>query len=213
VESDDERTQIDPRANPWAMLAGLPLFSGLPNEVVDAAVAELKWVSLPGGRLLFEAGAPADAVYFVVSGCLGVFNPSGELIGRIAAGESVGEMGLIVSRPRAATVRALRDSELATLSAGTFERVLLGHPAAILRLARLTVERLQEAGSGEPGQMMPRTMVLVPQEPDVDIAGPAQSLIAALARFGRVELVGSPRAGSPSPQWFHDLESRNPFVI
>jgi hypothetical protein len=31
------------------------------------------------------------------------------------------------------------------LSAGTFERVLLGHPEAILRLARLTVLRLEIA--------------------------------------------------------------------
>ena len=73
-----------------------------------------------------------------MSGCLGVYGPGGELVGRIAAGETVGEMGLIVSQPRTATVRALRDSELAMLSAGTFERVLLGHPEAILRLARLT---------------------------------------------------------------------------
>ena len=126
------------------MLASLPLFSGLPKTVIDAAVAELEWISLPGGSLLFEAGAPADSVYFVVSGCLGAFGTGGELVGRIAAGESVGEMGLIVARPRAATVRALRDSELARLSSGTFERVLLSHPEAILRLARLSVERLLE---------------------------------------------------------------------
>ena len=136
MDAEDDRTQIDPRANPWAMLAALPLFSGLPKSVVDAAVTELEWMSLPGGAVLFEAGAPADAVYFVVSGCLGVYGPGGELIRRIGAGETVGEMGLIIARRRTASVRALRDSDLATLSAGTFERVLLGHPEAILRLAR-----------------------------------------------------------------------------
>ena len=99
MDAEDDRTQIDPRANPWAMLAALPLFSGLPKSIVDAAVTELEWMSLPGGRVLFEAGAPADAVYFVVSGCLGVYGRGGELIGRIAAGETVGEMGLIVSQP------------------------------------------------------------------------------------------------------------------
>lgn len=195
------------------MLAALPLFSGLPKEIVDAAVAEIEWISLPGGRLLFEAGSSADAVYFVVSGCLGVFNAGGELVGRIAAGESVGEMGLIVSRPRAATVRALRDSELATLSAGTFERVLLGHPEAILRLARLTVERLADADSNQQRQMMPRTIALLPQNEGVELSSPAASLVAALGAFGRVDLVSSRRAGSHSPQWFHELESRNDFVV
>ena len=52
----------------------------------------------PAADVLFEAGDPADAVYFVVSGCLGVYGPGGELIGRIVAGETVGEMGLIVSQ-------------------------------------------------------------------------------------------------------------------
>jgi NTE family protein len=213
VDAEDDRTQIDPRANPWAMLAALPLFSGLPKSVIDAAVAELEWISLPGGRLLFEAGAPADAVYFVVSGCLGAFGAGGEMVGRIAAGESVGELGLIVSRPRAATVRALRDSELASLSAGTFERVLLSHPEAILRLARLAMLRLEGAASDHDRQMTPRTLAVIPHDSDVDLAAAARFLVTALARFGRVELIGSQRAGSHSPQWFHELESRNDFVV
>src|SRR5262245_51589294 len=104
VDAEDDRTQIDPRANPWAMLAALPLFSGLPKTVVDEAVTGLEWLSLPGGRVLFEAGSPADAVYFVVSGCLGAYGPGGEMVGRIAAGEAVGEMGIIVSRARTASV-------------------------------------------------------------------------------------------------------------
>ncbi|MGQ0429124.1 MAG: patatin-like phospholipase family protein [Gammaproteobacteria bacterium] len=213
MDADLDRTQIDPRANPWAMLAALPLFSGLPKSIVDAAVAELDWKSLPGGRLLFEAGAPADAVYFVVSGCLGVFSPNGELVGRISAGEAVGELGLIVSRPRAATVRALRDSELAVLSAGTFERVLLGHPEAILRLARIAVERLADSGAGEEVKLTPRTLTMVPQHAGVDVAAHARALAVAFARFGRVDLVASQRAGSHSAQWFHELESRNDFVV
>ena len=213
VNAEDDRTQIDPRANPWAMLAALPLFSGLPKSVIDAAVAELEWISLPGGRLLFEAGSPADAVYFVISGCLGAFGPDGELVGRITAGESVGEMGLIVSRPRAATVRALRDSELATLSAGTFERVLLGHPVAILRLARLTVERLEDSAANSECKRMPRTIALLPQHTGIDAAAHAADLCGALGGFGRVDLVSSQRAGSHSPQWFHELESRNDFVV
>jgi len=213
VDAEDDRTQIDPRANPWAMLAALPLFNGLPQSVVDAAVTELEWRSLPGGHLLFEAGTPADAVYFVVSGCLGVYGPGGELIGRVAAGETVGEMGLIVSRPRRATVRALRDSELALLSAATFERVLLGHPEAILRLARLTVQRIDGRDSEQRRVITPRTLAVVPLEAGVDVAGEAESLVNALSRFGRADLVSRERAGRHSPQWFHERESRNDFVV
>jgi len=213
VQAEDDRTQIDPRANPWAMLAALPLFSGLPRSVVDEAVAELEWMSLPGGGLLFESGDPADAVYFVVSGCLGVYGPGGELIGRIVAGETVGEMGLIVSRPRTATVRALRDSELATLSSATFGRVLLGHPDAILRLARLSVQRLVDREREHGHAVLPRTLALVPLDAGVELPLNANRLVNALARFGRVDLVGRERAGRHSPQWFHEREAQNDFVV
>jgi len=214
VEEQDERTQVDPTANPWAMLASLPLFSGLPKTVIDAAVAELEWITLPGGSLLFEAGTPADSVYFVVSGCLGAFGAGGELVGRIAAGETVGEMGLIVSRPRAATVRALRDSELARLASGTFERVLLSHPEAILRLARLSVERLLEnAPTRSSTPAAPRTIAVIPHNPGIDIAALATALVTSLGRLGRVDLVSSARAGRHSSQWFHEVESRNDFVV
>ncbi|MGB5131024.1 MAG: patatin-like phospholipase family protein [Steroidobacteraceae bacterium] len=214
VDAQEERTQVDPTANPWAMLASLPLFSGLPTTIIDAAVAELEWISVPGGGLLFEAGAPADSVYFVVSGCLGAFGPGGDLVGRIAAGESVGEMGLIVARPRAATVRALRDSELARLSSGTFERVLLSHPEAILRLARLSVARLLDnAPPRGAAPAAPRTITIIPHDPTIDVAALAAALVQALGRLGRVDLVGSARAARHSGQWFHEVESRNDFVV
>jgi NTE family protein len=213
VDAEDDRTQIDPRANPWAMLAALPLFSGLPRHVVDEAVSDLEWVSLPGGAVLFEAGDSADAVYFVVSGCLGVYGPGGEFVGRVAAGETVGEMGLIVSRPRTATVRALRDSELATLSAATFERVLLAHPQAILRLARLSVQRLVDREREHGHAFTPRTLALVPLDAGLDLSLHAGRLVAALTRFGRTDLVGRQRAGGHSPQWFHERESKSVFVV
>jgi len=213
VDTEDDRTQIDPRANPWAMLAALPLFSGLPKSVVDEAVTGLEWLSLPGGRTLFEAGSPADAVYFVVSGCLGVYGPGGELIGRIAAGETVGEMGLIVSRARTASVRSLRDSELAMLSAATFERVLLGHPEAILRLARLSVNRLVDREREHTHEIVPRTIALVPLDPGIELASLASQFVRAVGRLGRVEVVGRQRAGSHSPRWFHERESQNDFVV
>ncbi len=197
MDAEDDRTQIDPQANPWAMLAALPLFSGLPKSVVDEAVTGLEWMSLPGGRALFEAGSAADAVYFVVSGCLGVYGPGGELIGRIAAGEAVGEMGIIVSRARTATVRALRDSELATLSAATFERVLLGHPEAILRLARLSVNRLVDRVREHTHDIVPRTIALVPLDAGLDLQMHASRLVAALARLGRVEVVGQQARRDP----------------
>jgi NTE family protein len=98
------------------------------------------------------------------------------------------------------------------LSAGTFERVLLGHPEAILRLARLTVQRLDERNAGHKRVMTPRTLAIVPLDASVDLAEQAGHFVAALSRFGRTDLV-SGRAATHSPQWFHERESKNDFVV
>jgi NTE family protein len=99
------------------------------------------------------------------------------------------------------------------LSAETFERVLLGHPEAILRLARLTVLRLEERGVNHERRMTPRTIAMIPQDAGVDLTAHAGRLVSALSRFGRVDLVTSQRAGSHSPQWFHEREAGNDFVV
>ena len=208
----EEPTLIRGRGNPLSMIARLPLLAGLPQELVMAAAAELEWISLPGGTELFAAGDHGDALYFVISGCLGAYGGDNRLRGRIAAGECVGEMALIADQPRAATVRALRDSDVARLPAAAFQRLLLGNPEAMLRLARLTVERLAARGRPLP-ETGPRTFTLVPQDPGVDMAGIEQGLVAALGAWGRVELVQNERGRDHTSQWFHRLESQADFVV
>ena len=129
----------------------LPLFKDLDYEFLREIAQDSQWLSLPGGATLFSAGDPADALYVVLSGCLGVFSPAERrnrgFVGRVTAGDTVGEMGLISGRPRNAHVVALRDTELARLPAESFNRLFRQHPEAILRIARLTVDRLESAQS------------------------------------------------------------------
>src|SRR5262245_47354452 len=83
--------------------------------VVDALAAAARWFSVPGGGTLFRRGDPADALYLIVSGVLGVIRPSSTgsetIISRLGPGEVVGEMGCVTGQPRTATVRAPRSTE------------------------------------------------------------------------------------------------------
>jgi NTE family protein len=173
---------------------------------------------LPGGATLFSAGDPADALYVVLSGCLGVFSPAERrnrgFVGRVAAGDTVGEMGLISGRPRNAHVVALRDTELARLPADSFNRLFRQHPEAILRIARLTVDRLEFAQSRTRAHShAARTFTLLPQSVEVDVGGFAAELVKALTAFGRTELVWNVRAGTHTSHWFHRIESANEYVV
>src|ERR1700755_2855929 len=123
------------RSDLGVVLSSLKLFAGLEASILKQIAEAAEWLSLPGGTTLFAAGEESDALYVVLSGCLGVFSPDfrdnrdrRRFIGRVVAGDTVGEMGLISGRPRSAHVAALRDSELARISSDSFNAVFGRHP-------------------------------------------------------------------------------------
>lgn len=216
MEGDVPEETVALRSDLRIVLGGLPLFHGLEENILRDIAAEVEWLSLPGGAMLFATGEDSDAMYVVLSGCLGVFAAPDRKVtlGRALAGDTVGEMGLISGRGRSGTVVALRDSELARLSRAAFDRVFRGHPEAMLRIAQLTVDRLESAqarGSARPRGA--RTFTIVPQSLDLDAAGFASDFVKALARFGRAELVWSVRGATHTSHWFHRIESANDFVV
>jgi NTE family protein len=205
------------RADLGAVLSGLPLFKGLEPGVVRQIGVAADWLSLPGGATLFRAGERPDALYVVLSGCLGVFLPDRgpqQIRGRVVAGGTVGEMGMISGRPRTAHVVALRDTELARVSRESFDRVFGQYPDAMLRIARLTVDRLEQSQSRAPVPLQgARTFTLIPQSLEVDVGGFATELVKALSACGRTELVWSVRAAAHTSHWFHRLEAANDYVV
>ncbi|MBK7251039.1 MAG: patatin-like phospholipase family protein [Gammaproteobacteria bacterium] len=199
-------------------LARVPLFAALDPATLRAVAAGMDWFSLPGGATLFEAGESPDSLYVVLSGCLvaSVIAPDGfrRLVGRIGAGETVGELALISGSVRNATVTALRDSEMGRLSREGFEALLMRHPEAMLRLAQLTAQRLDSAQRQQRGRRIrPKTITLVPHSLEVDVIGFGVQLTEALAQAGRTELVWNARGQEHTSQWFHRVESGNDFVI
>jgi NTE family protein len=217
MEGDLTEETVMLRSDLGVVLSGLPLFAGLEPLIVQQIAEAAEWLSLPGGATLFAAGEASDALYVVLSGCLGVFSPDNrdrrKYMGRVPAGDLVGEMGLISGRVRSAHVAALRDTELARISSESFNRVFGQHPQAMLRIARLTVDRLEFSQSRRGPRNAARTFTLLPQSVEVDVGGFASDFVKALSRFGRTELVWSVRAESHTSHWFHKIESANDFVV
>jgi NTE family protein len=206
------------RSDLGVLLGETPLFRGLDAALLRRIAAAAQWLSLPGGATLFSAGEAADAFYVVLSGSLGVLAADGRaqsrFVARLAAGESVGEMGLISGRPRLFTVVALRNTELARISSRAFNEVLRGESEAMLRIAQMMVERLARV-EGAP-RAHPRgayTFTVLPQSLEVDFAGFSTALVKALSQFGRAELVWSVRARTHTSQWFNRIEAANDYVV
>jgi len=107
------------------------------------------WFALTGGERLFTAGQPADTLYLVRSGRLGVFRhqegeTESQFLGVIRPGEPAGEMSLIAGTPHTATAVALRDSEILALPREAFLDAARAHPAVMFELASLMVRRSRE---------------------------------------------------------------------
>jgi NTE family protein len=216
MENDAAEETVALRSDLRVVLSALPMFHGLDEDILRAMAFEVEWLSLPGGATLFATGETSDALYVVLSGCLGVFAEADRKrsLGRVLSGDTVGEMGLISGRARSATIIALRDSELARLSRDAFDRVFRNQPEAMLRIAQLTVDRLESAQArGRARPRGARTFAIVPQSIGLDANGFASTLVKALQRFGRAEVVWSVRGATHTSHWFHRIESANDFVV
>ena len=198
------------------ILRALPLFQHLNDAALAELGDELQWFALPGGASLFEEGDTSDAFYVLKSGSVGAFrkddNGNAQLVGVVAAGETVGEVGMIVDMPRNASVRALRDSELLRLSREAFDNLVNHHPKSMLAMARLAVRRLS-ARNDDGAMTAPRTFAVLRHNKGVDVHGFAEELERMLGVFGKCAMIDLAEGSGRLSSWFNELESKTRFVI
>jgi NTE family protein len=200
------------------VLQRAPLFADLDPEGLEAVERELTLLILPGGAPLFRQGEPADAVYVVASGCLGVFRHQDEvdaseplLIAEVPPGNLVGEMSLLSHGKRTRSVAALRDSEVWRLAQSSFNALTKHHPEVLPALMRSVVAR-NAVDTGK-RRRQPRTFAILPAGPNVPSARFAVMLADALGRIGnRVQMLG-PDSVDEEPEWFARCEMESSFVL
>ncbi len=95
-------------------IRNIPLFSGLSREDVAKIMGHLVEVSFAAVERIFSQGDQGDALYLIQSGALHVQVDSGggraDTIAVLGVQEYFGEMALLSSAPRSATVIAVKDS-------------------------------------------------------------------------------------------------------
>jgi predicted acylesterase/phospholipase RssA/CRP-like cAMP-binding protein len=208
------------------------LFHGLSREALRGLEAEFQRVYLTGGETLIRQGEPADCMYLVVSGRLRAYveHPGDRdtVVGEIARGEIVGEMGLLIDEPRSTTIRAIRDCELLRLSKEVFDRFLEAYPPATKHIARLNLMRLRRTILSPRAESTVATIAIVPAGRDAPLATFTESLVRALGAIGptlhlnkeRFERgFGDASGGRPAPSagrvtgWLTELETKYRYVV
>jgi predicted acylesterase/phospholipase RssA/CRP-like cAMP-binding protein len=168
------------------------IFGERDNHAIDEIIRKATWVRLARGKELFRQGDMADGAYIVASGQLHAAvasdSDSGErVIDEVGAGQWIGEMALLASSTRSATVYAVRDSELLWLSRAYFEELMTRYPKAIFETSRRLVHRLEEQMKFPVRRPKPvQAFALVSATPHLDLREFARDLVSNLERYGSV---------------------------
>jgi small-conductance mechanosensitive channel len=105
--------------SPVELLEYLVLFEELPREQLEGLADSLVMHVVEPEDAIFEQGTASSALYVIASGVMEICrhtSDTGETsLGRVGAGEYVGEIGLITGAPRAFTIRAVTHGKVLEL--------------------------------------------------------------------------------------------------
>ncbi|XP_053573914.1 patatin-like phospholipase domain-containing protein 6 isoform X2 [Bombina bombina] len=109
---------------------------------VDFAI---DWMHVEAGRDLYRKGDPSDCTYIALNGRLrSVIEHSNEksVAMEHGRGELIGVVEALTHRPRATSVHAVRDSELAKLPEGTLNYIKKRYPQVVTRLIHILSQKI-----------------------------------------------------------------------
>jgi anion transporter len=129
-------------------IRNIPLFSGLSREDVAKIMGYLVEVECAAGHKIFSQGDQGDALYLIQSGAVDVQVDSGggrsETIAVLGPQEYFGEMALLSSAPRSATMIAVKDCLLWKLSRESWDDLIAKHATWLLHFCAVLSQRLSE---------------------------------------------------------------------
>jgi len=129
-------------------LRKVPLFADLPppdlKPIASIATEDAFW----DGETIAEQGEPGDSMYIIVTGEVGVIAARGKNVGQPLAvrvpGDVIGEMAVIASKPRMASLVARGPVRVLTIGQREFEALLRERPEISLAVMRVLCQRLTD---------------------------------------------------------------------
>uniref|UniRef100_A0A8C3RYK1 lysophospholipase n=1 Tax=Chelydra serpentina TaxID=8475 RepID=A0A8C3RYK1_CHESE len=106
----------------------------------------LDWMEVEAGRAVYRQGDKSDCTYIVLNGRLRsvirMDDGKKQLTGEYGRGDLIGVVEALTHQPRATTVHAVRDSELAKLPEGALTSIKRKFPQVVTRLIHLLGEKI-----------------------------------------------------------------------
>jgi CRP-like cAMP-binding protein len=122
-------------------LAALPVLADLPRAEIDELATAMTEVEVEAGAKVVTVDDYGTAIYFIEQGEADVLADGDESTETLGPGDTFGEIALLLTGERSATVVARTPMQLLSLSGQDFQRIRAGVPELERSLRRLGVER------------------------------------------------------------------------
>lgn len=135
------------------ILKAVDLFSEIPGRDLARIAQVTEELVIGRGESLMKEGELGDSLFILVEGEVEV-RKGRQAIAQLGPGECVGEMALLDSEPRSATVRAAEDIRVLRLDRDAFDELMDGHVDIARGVIRVLTRRLRQttAEAAMPGR-------------------------------------------------------------
>ncbi|XP_074465444.1 patatin-like phospholipase domain-containing protein 7 isoform X1 [Larus michahellis] len=193
----------------------------------------LDWMEVEAGRAVYRQGDKSDCTYIVLNGRLRsvirMEDGKKHLTGEYGRGDLIGVVEALTHQPRATTVHAVRDSELAKLPEGALTSIKRKFPQVVTRLIHLLGEKilgsLQQGGhplglhssgskwdAGNPASNL-STVAIMPVSEEVPLTAFTLELKHALSAVEREEARKGAGGCSRTEGWRDDADSSPTLLL
>jgi CRP/FNR family cyclic AMP-dependent transcriptional regulator len=128
------------------VLAGMPLFAGLPRRHLNRIAGLATAKRFPPGTRIVKVGDPGEAFFVILDGK--VLVRAGGRRTALGTGDFFGEMSLLDGQPRSATAIAQGEVLVMMVTRSKFQKLLVSEPRiaiAVMSALSLRVRALQDA--------------------------------------------------------------------
>jgi hypothetical protein len=139
IAAADRRAVIPERE--LTLLRGVPMLQVLPLTALEQVAGELRPMRFAAGDVVIKRGEVGDRFYVIASGEVEV-DISDQVLRRLGAGQSFGEVALLRDVPRTADVVAVTDLELFAIARDPFVCAVTGDRQSQRAADEVITERL-----------------------------------------------------------------------
>lgn len=151
------------------ILEKVPLFRGAGDDLLQQIAMSLHPRVFTPSAFVFRKGEVGHNMYFISRGSVEVVGDDGQTLATLTAGNFFGEIALLLSMPRTATIRAVDYCDLYTLDKDTFQQIIRDYPEFAERVREMARARQSEADKKDAIVVRHQT----PPDPPADVRAEA----------------------------------------